>query len=231
MEIFMFEGFGLQQILSEQYGMEMLQESLLVQSITHKSYANENGTKDNERLEYLGDAILNTIVSIELFYRYPEKSEGQLSKMRAHLINEKSLHQKALDLKINEEIRLGKGEMKSFASENARLLASAFEALCAAIYLDLGFVVLTQFIRQVFEEDIVKIQNFEMHDQDYKTQFQEVIQKKHQTTPSYQMKQIEGGQFEVDLFVLGELFTQGHGKNRKMAEQDAAKKALMKVGL
>lgn len=205
------------------------QHALFQQAMTHKSYANENSVQDNERLEFLGDALVNTIISLELYQRYPSKSEGQLSKMRAHLINEKSLATRALDLQLNEQLKLGKGEHKSLGAENPRLLASVFEALVAAIYLDSGMDALGEFVRQLFHEDLMKIENFEKFDMDFKSQFQEFIQKKYQTTPVYHLIKNEKDFSEVEVQVQGASYAIGVGKNRKMAEQDAAKKALMKA--
>ncbi len=211
------------------FKFEIKQPELFQQAMTHKSFANENSVQDNERLEFLGDALVNTIISLELYRLYPAKSEGQLSKMRAHLINEKSLAERALVLRLNEKLRLGKGELKSLGAENSRLLASVFEALIAAIYLDSGMNSLMEFVQELFHEDLLKIANFEKFDLDFKTQFQEVIQKKHQTTPHYKLVKGEKDFSEVEVLVQGISYASGVGKNRKLAEQDAAKNALMKV--
>jgi len=221
----------LETLMSEAYQIGIIQKDLLSQAMTHKSYANEKSVLDNERLEFLGDSLVNMAISFELFQTYPDKSEGELSKMRAHLINEKSLCERAILLKLDQQIRLGVGELKSLGAKNPRLLASTFEALLAVVYLDQGFEVLKKFILDIFQEDIQKIQQFEKFDLDFKTQFQETVQKKYQTTPVYQIRKTASDQTEVEVFVQGESQAIGVGKNRKQAEQDAAKNALQKVGL
>ena len=215
--------------LLNNFGVNFKNEELLHQAMTHKSYANENAVLHNERLEFLGDSLVNMIISTELYQRYPMKTEGELSKMRAYLIDEPSLHGKAILLGLNQYLRLGRGEIKSSSSENPRLLASAFEALVASIYLDQGQEVLEKMVKSIFREDFEFVQNFEKIDKDFKTQFQEVVQKKYQMTPVYKILRSDVDGTEVEVFVLGNSVAHGTGKNRKQAEQNAAEKAMKKV--
>lgn len=223
--------FQIEQDLFNYGGVRFEKPELLIQALTHKSYAHENSVDHNERLEFLGDILVNMFVSVELFRRYPEKSEGELSKMRSHLVDEQSLSQKAILLGLNQQIRLGRGEIKSSSFENPRLLASVFEALLAAIYLDQGLSACEKFLSHLFSEDLQMIQDFEKIDKDYKTQFQEMIQKKYQTTPMYKIIHSDSEGTEVEIYVQGQLIGLGQGKNRKQAEQNAAEKAMKKVKL
>ncbi len=219
----------LQKELEKSDGIKLNQLDLLRQALTHKSYAHENSVLDNERLEFLGDALVNMIISVELFRRYPEKTEGELSKMRAFLVDEPSLHQMARRLDLGSQIRLGRGELKASSSENPRLLASTFEAVLAAVYLDQGLSTCEKLVRRLFSEELNQVQNFKKLDKDFKTQFQEVIQKKYQTTPVYKVICSDAEGTEVEVSVQGRPLAQGLGKNRKQAEQNAAELAMKKV--
>lgn len=211
---------------------------LLEEALTHRSYINElkaKGGRDNERLEFLGDAILALIISQYLTATFPNDSEGELSKKKARLVSEVSLAKAARELNLGRFLRLGRGEERTQGREKNSLLANALEALIAAVYLDGGLEAAQALARRtlsgVFQE--LKEVNGVDYTQDYKTQYQEWCQKHFDALPRY-VTVCESGPdhqktFEVQLVIKGEVTGVGTGRTKKEAEQMAAKRALDQV--
>ncbi len=204
---------------------------LLEESLRHSSYVNEQpdtDLRDNERLEYLGDAVLNLVVGDLLIQRYPDCKEGDLSRMRANLVNESQLATIARTINLGVYLQLGKGELQSAGQEKNSILAGAFEALMAAIYQDGGFEAVYHFIDRRFSALIDSMQTT-VANHDYKSQIQELVQVSHQKMPVYTVIHESGPDhdktFRVQL-TLQDLQTEGVGKSKKMAEQDAARNAF-----
>jgi len=204
--------------------------SLLETALRHSSFVNENsnmGLQDNERLEFLGDAILNSIVSRLLMDHYPHLSEGELSRLRSNLVNKARLARIARKLDLGAFLVLGKGELQTMGRRKESILADAFEALVAAIYLDGGFDRAFDIIGGLF----IPLLAPDMPEKhfDYKTRLQEQVQAIRQTSPEYTVIGETGPDhdktFEVEVTVTG-IRTRGTGSSKKAAEQEAAKRAL-----
>lgn len=213
---------------------------LLELALTHKSFANEQSggassvQTDNERLEFLGDAVLDLALSDILMNRFADNTEGALSKKRASLVNEDSLARLAAELKLEESIRLGKGEAKSGGLQKPRILASTLEALLGAVYTDGGFEAAKLAVAKLFESRLIEISGTEGDfSSDFKTRLQERVQESFKNTPTYHVETESGPDhdkiFEISVKVDGEVLATGTGKSKKAAEQDAAKKALEKM--
>ncbi len=203
----------------------------LVESLRHSSFVNENlelDIQDNERLEFLGDAVLNLVVGHMLMYRYPELKEGDLSKMRANLVNESQLASIAGKMNLGSYLQLGKGEILTKGWEKPSILADTFEAVIAAVYMDSGFDAAFRIIdchfSSLLDSVVMSTENY-----DYKSQVQELVQMKHRKMPVYAVVHESGPDhdktFRVRLTV-GEIQAEGKGKSKKAAEQDAARKGL-----
>lgn len=206
---------------------------LLQTAMTHSSYGNENNlspTENNERLEFLGDSILNLIVSEYLYRKYSDYPEGELTKIRAKVVCESSLSYGAKSIGIGKSILLGKGEEITGGRERESILADATEALIGALYLDSDLKNTRKILLDKFEEDIVKAVAKGNLFTDYKTELQERLQKNPNVKVEYIVSKEEGPDhnkmFYMDLYVEGEKISTGMGKNKKEAEQMAAKKAL-----
>jgi ribonuclease-3 len=206
---------------------------LMEQALTHKSYAFENGKGlflHNEKLEFLGDAVLDLILSDFLMEKFPGDDEGNLSKKRASLVNETVLARIAQDLNLSESIRLGKGEILSQGNRKPRLLASVYEAVLGAIFLDGGFEEVRRVGRGHFESLVSQLPPGQDFEQDYKTRFQELVQAELKAGPIYEVIATSGPshspQFQVSVSLSGKVISQGLGKSKKHAEQEAAKLAL-----
>ena len=230
---------------SQIQGMERLQEVIgyvfieqhnLKEALTHSSYANEHrykGIKDNERLEFLGDAILDLIISEYLFKKCETMPEGDLSKIRASIVCEGSLAEVAKILELGSYLLLGKGEAMTGGKTRASLLADAFEALTGAIFLDGGFDKAKAFLEATLIKEVEKLGPLEELYKDYKTLLQERIQKKSNNPLVYEVTGEDGPDHDKNFYVevyhdticLG----RGVGKSKKEAEQDAAKKALYTI--
>jgi ribonuclease III len=210
---------------------EFKDKNLLQEALRHSSYVNEIADphlRDNERLEFLGDAVLNLIVSHILMRCYPDLKEGDLSKSRAHLVNEFQLAKTARSVNLSAYILLGKGELQTRGREKNSILADTFEALTAAIYLDGGFQEAYKIIEKEFQPLIDQL-NALATNYDYKSQLQERVQVGHGMIPDYRIIREDGPDhdktFWVTLKVI-DIESEGHGKSKKAAEQDAARKAL-----
>jgi ribonuclease-3 len=206
-------------------------KDLLLEALRHSSYVNEladQNLTDNERLEFLGDAVLNLIVGHILMHRYPDVKEGELSKWRANLVNESQLAKMAGSFELGAYILLGKGEIQTQGREKNSILANTYEALVAAVYLDGGFDAAFRFIETNFLPLIDHLQSA-VDNYDYKSQLQEMVQVCHGAMPDYQIVREDGPDhdktFWVALNVL-DIETQGCGKNKKAAEQEAARRAM-----
>ncbi len=209
-------------------------EELLEQALTHKSFINESGRKHlphNEKLEFLGDAVLDLVLSEFLMEVFPNDDEGDLSKKRASLVNETVLAQIAFGLDLSNQLRLGKGEILSNGKEKPRLLASAFEALLGAVFLDGGFESVRSVVRESYQALVSQMNPTESFELDYKTRLQETSQAEVKETPGYEVTGEVGPshnpQFEVTLTLQGQVISKGLGRSKKIAEQDAARRALV----
>ena len=210
---------------------EFIDKNLLQEALRHSSFVNELGEpqlRDNERLEFLGDAVLNLVVGHILMRRYPDLKEGDLSRSRANLVNESQLAKMAQSFELGLYIQLGKGEIQTHGRKKNSILADAFEALMASIYLDGGFDAAYKIIETNFQPLIEHLHDA-ANNYDYKSQLQEKVQVEHGSMPDYSIMREEGPDhdktFWVGLKVL-DIETRGSGKSKKAAEQDAARLAL-----
>ncbi len=206
-----------------------------MEALTHKSYVNErrdSAGKHNERLEFLGDAVLSLIMSDYLARRYPELSEGALSKLKAKLVSEVSLANAARKLDLGARLKLGRGEELSNGRDKASLLADALEAIIAAVYLDGGFEASRNFTIEVLTDELRHIDALQEKpgEDDYKTRFQEWCQKRYELLPRYVIVRETGPDhqklFEVEVQVNDKVLGVGRGRSKKEAEQEAAQRAL-----
>ena len=210
---------------------EFSNQDLLRKALRHSSYVNEladPNLQDNERLEFLGDAVVNLIVGHILMRRYPDVKEGELSRMRANLVNESQLAKMARSFELGVYIQLGKGEIQTLGREKNSILADTYEALVAAVYLDGGFDAAFRFIETNFLPLMDRLDST-ANNYDYKSQLQEMVQIGHGAMPNYKIIRENGPDhdktFLIELKVL-DIETQGTGKNKKAAEQEAARKAM-----
>jgi ribonuclease-3 len=220
----------------EKIGYHFKNSRLLEQAFTHRSYLNEHrepGREHNERLEFLGDAVLELVVTEFLFAKYPEKDEGELTAVRAALVNTVSISAAAVALDMNDHLLLSRGESRDVGRARGIILANAFEALIGAIYLDAGYEPAAKFIgAQLFHkaDEIVARKLW----QDAKSRFQEISQEKLGTTPSYQVIAQSGPdhdkRFVVGAFIADTRIAQGDGRSKQEAEQAAAESALVAKG-
>ena len=208
-------------------------KKLLHEALSHSSYANERKrTRSNERLEFLGDSVLSIIVAKHLFTHYTHLPEGELTKLRASLVCEKSLHEFACDFGLGEFLLLGKGEELTGGRERPSIIADAFEALLAAIYLDGGMEQARKFVLQFIPEHLNPKQAKGLND--YKTTLQEIIQQNKEEKIEYVPIEETGPDhdktFVVEVHLNSNVIGTGRGKSKKQAEQFAAKEALELMG-
>lgn len=213
-------------------GYEFKQGGLLVQALTHSSYANEKRMKrlsDNERLEFLGDAVLEIVSSEHLYQSYPDMPEGELTKLRASLVCEPTLAECARQLHLGDYLLLGRGEDHTGGRERKSILSDALEAVIGAIYLDGGFANAKEFILGHILKDIMHKRLFF----DSKTILQELVQGKNMGEIRYQLTGERGPDhnklFSVELSIKGRKVSSGEGHTKKDAEQNAAYCALMQL--
>ncbi len=210
--------------------------TLLETAFTHRSYLNENrapGREHNERLEFLGDAVLELVVTEFLFAKYPDKPEGDLTAYRAALVNTVSISDAATKLDMNEYLLLSRGESRDTGRARAIILANAFEALIGALYLDQGYLNAKDFIgKQLFHktDEVVEKRLW----QDAKSKLQEIAQEKAGVTPTYELAGQTGPDhdkhFTIAVLIASERAALGEGRSKQEAEQDAAQKALAAKG-
>ena len=215
------------QILQKELGYSFKDPSLLMRCLTHVSYDRDKSNGHNEVLEFLGDAVLDLVISDLLFRRFPGKNEGDLSRMRAGLVNSAALAKKAAAIHLGDRLRLGKGEERSGGRSKPSILAGAFEALIGGIYRDGGYNTALRVIERYFAFDITEKK---LGQQDYKTRLQEISQMLFRSPPSYRLV-LESGpdhdkRFVTEITVGGKVLGRGEGKSKKQSEQDAAEKAL-----
>jgi ribonuclease-3 len=206
--------------------------NLLMSAITHRSYLNEHREatwEHNERLEFLGDAVLELIVTDYLFKKYPQKPEGELTAVRAALVNTVSLSESAEKLGLNDYLLMSKGEAKDVGRARQYILANAFEACLGAIYLDQGYDSATEFVAQQLFAKTDEIVTKRLW-QDPKSRFQELSQEHESVTPTYQTMSQEGPDhdriFTVGVFLRKEQVAEGKGRSKQEAEQKAAEAAI-----
>lgn len=203
--------------------------SLLDEALTHRSY----GADNNERLEFLGDGILNFVIADQLFKAYPEVQEGDLSRLRATLVNKESLAEIANHLKLGDVIQLGSGELKSGGFRRPSILADAVESIFGAVYCDGGFEPCRALIIRLYSERLASKTDLQSL-KDPKTQLQELVQSRRFALPEYQVTRITG-QAHAQMFHVNcsvqemHIEVSGEGKSRRKAEQVAAEKAIIQV--
>jgi len=201
-------------------------KDLIIEALTHKSYKK---VFNNERLEYLGDAVLNLIVGEFLFNKFPGSNEGELSKIRASLVNEKGFTKLALAINLGDYIYLSDAEDRNQGRKKASILSDAFEAIMGAIYIESGLVVLKPMILKLLDENYEEINLNELFS-DYKTALQEVTQAKFGAIPVYKLESAIGPdhekEFELSLWINDKHYATSKGKSKKLAQQSAAKIVL-----
>ena len=213
-------------------GYQFSQQELLEQALTHRSFSHD---VNNERLEFLGDSILNLIISNHIYRRFTESDEGDLSRIRASLVKQETLAWIALEINLGDHIHLGGGELKSGGFRRASILSDALEALIGAVYLDSDYqqteTVVLDWYRELLE-NLDESANL----RDPKTQLQEYLQARRKPLPNYKVEQTTGKSHD-QVFTVGcrisdpDMQSNGQGSSRKKAEQQAARKILDKLGL
>ncbi|MBU3964505.1 ribonuclease III [Patescibacteria group bacterium] len=218
--------------LEKKLNISFKDKGLLAQAFCHRSYLNENpdfGTGHNERLEFLGDAVLELAVSERIFLDYPNEGEGVLTSWRAALVNSKSLSKLARELDFNDFLLLSKGERKERGRARQEILANTFEAFTGALYLDQGYKICKNFIE---EHLIVKLPSILANHEfvDHKSRFQEMAQEKEKITPHYEVLKEWGPDhsknFIAGIFLGEKLIAQGEGMSKQEAEENAASEGL-----
>jgi len=220
--------------LEEKLNISFKDKNLLAQAFCHRSYLNENpgfGTGHNERLEFLGDAVLELIVSERLFLDHPDEGEGSLTSWRAALVNSKSLSKTARELDFDDFLLLSRGERKEKGKARQEILANTFEAFVGALYLDRGYKICKKFIEAHLTAKLPSI--LENHEfVDCKSRFQEIAQEKEKVTPRYEVLKEWGPDhaknFVAGIFLGEKLVAQGEGLSKQEAEEAAAREGLKK---
>ena len=215
--------------IEKEIGYTFKQKELLKKALTHTSYAYEKGVESNEKLEFLGDSILEFLSSKYLYNNYPKLKEGEMTKVRATVVCEKSLYKIAKKHNFSDFLYLGKSEKMTGGSERPAILADSVEAVIAAIYLDGGLEKAEMFIIENIKNDIA-IATTHVGDKDYKTVLQEKLQEHGDIKILYEITKEEGPdhdkRFEAQVSVNGKVLAKGKGKSKKEAHMQAAKKAL-----
>lgn len=218
-----------QEDIQARLGYRFRRPELFDQALTHRSF----GASNNERLEFLGDGILNCIVGLMLYERFPELREGQLSRLRANLVNQQPLFEIARELDLGWHLRLGEGEQKSGGASRPSILADGLESILGAVLLDGGFDAARELVGRLFASRLDEIDP-EAQGKDAKTQLQEWLQSRRRGLPSYNLIEVSGQahaqsfRVECRIDVLG-LRSTGEGRSRKAAEQAAAASALRQL--
>ena len=215
--------------LQKNFSYEFKDISLLKQALTHRSVSKNN----NERLEFLGDSVLGCVISEELYIRYPLIDEGQLSRLRSHLVRGQTLANLAKTLNISESLTLGQGELKSGGFRRESILADAFEAILGAIFLDSDYLIVKRIILELFDE-LLNQAKPEDSLKDFKTQLQELLQKKGYSLPSYELIQTKGKDHNAIFYVSCtvtelNLKSEKNAKSIKRAEQACAQSILEEI--
>lgn len=215
----------LNQRLQQALGYAFTRPDLLTQALTHRSY----GATNNERLEFLGDSVLNCTVARALYDAFPDLPEGSLSRLRANLVRQETLAEIAVTLKLGDSLRLGEGELKSGGFRRPSILADALESLFGAVFLDAGFDAAERVVRGLFDPLVAQIDP-KASGKDPKTQLQEILQSRRLPLPDYRLVDTQGEahdqSFTVECVLAKPvLSTRGVGKSRRAAEQEAARQA------
>ena len=215
--------------LEECLGYQFKEKNLIIEALTHKSFKKPY---NNERLEFLGDAVLNLIVGEYLYDKFPRSNEGELSKIRASLVNEKGFTLLANKIDLGNYIYLSGAEERNQGRNKASILSDAFEAIMGAIYIESGIDTLKPIILKLLEESYDKINLDELFS-DYKTALQEITQARFASTPVYKMEKSFGPdhkkEFEVSIWIDDKEYGRAIGKSKKLAQQKVAKIALDKL--
>jgi len=218
--------------LEKKFGLRFKNKDFLIQAFCHRSYLNENPDfylSNNERLEFLGDAVLELIVTEYLYQKYPKKSEGELTNWRAALVNAKVLGELAKDLDFSNFLLLSRGETKELGKARQYILANTFEALIGAIYLDPGLDVCQKFIKKYLITKLPEIIKKGLF-KDAKSRFQEEAQERVGITPAYKVLEEWGPDharhFIIGVFLNNTLVAKGEGSSKQEAEEEAAKSGL-----
>jgi ribonuclease-3 len=221
--------------LEKNLNIQFKDYSLLVRALTHRSYLNEHPEEvleDNERLEFLGDAVLDFIVGAYLYHRFPEMDEGELTSLRAALVRAKTLANFSRQLEIGRFLKLGYGEAENGGRERTPLLCASFEAVIGAIYLDQGLPAVQPLVEQLIGPALTEIMAASLH-KDAKSEFQVWAQAKHNITPHYEVVGTSGPdhakQFTVQVRLENAIWGEGTGRSKQVAAQAAAKLAMAKV--
>ncbi len=219
-------------VLEKKLKIKFKNKDFLVQAFTHRSYLNENpkfGLSHNERLEFLGDAVLELVVTDDLFKSYPRKPEGELTNWRASLVNAKMLSRIAGDLEFNNFLLLSRGEAKETGKARQYILANTLEAFIGGLYLDQGYKICQKFVKKYLIKELPQIIEKRLF-KDAKSLFQEEAQEKAGVTPVYKVLKEWGPDhakhFVIGVFLKDELEAEGDGSSKQEAEETAAKKAL-----
>ena len=221
--------------LENDLGYQFKDIGLLREALQHSSYVNEQSDpslEDNERLEFLGDAVLDLVITHILMNHFPQTREGDLSRMRATIVNEPQLAAVAQSLNLGDHLLLGRGETLAHGQEKRSILADALEAVIAAVYLDGGLQAAFEVIKRQFSRIIPRVPEM-LAAEDFKSRLQELVQVRFKTVPHYEVVAESGPDhdkiFEVRLSIGTFLVTHGTGKSKKVAEQAAARVALQKL--
>ena len=218
--------------LEKKLGITFKNKDILIQSFVHRSYLNENpeiGLEQNERLEFLGDAVLELVITEHLYKEYPQKAEGELTNWRAALVNAKMLALVAEELGFNEFLLLSRGEAKELGKARQYILANTFEAFIGAVFLDSGYPAAEKFIKKYLFEKLPHIIKNRLY-KDAKSHFQEEAQERVGITPAYEVIKEFGPdhkkKFTVGVFLDKDLVAEGQGYSKQEAEEEAARAAL-----
>lgn len=216
-----------EELLEKKIDIQFKNKALLIEALTHKSFAMEQGLPCNERLEFLGDSVFNTVIATFLFSRYPDVDEGRLSKLKSQLVSRASLLAWGRELKIGAFLKLSESEEMGGGRERESLTANVMEAIVGAIFLDQGFETAQKFILSYYEKKKRIVET------DYKSKLQELIQKKYKIPPAYSVVGETGPGhdkiFTMEVAIKEKVLGQGEGRSKKEAEQKAAHTALKKI--
>jgi ribonuclease-3 len=218
-------------IFAKRVGLPITNLLLLSRALTHRSYLNEHpeALEDNERLEFLGDAVLDFLVGAWLYNHYPEMSEGQLTRLRSALVRTEQLAAFAREIDLGAAMRLGRGEGRAGGRQREALLCGTFEAVIGALYLDSGLAAVSEFMRPRLEAAAIQILA-KRKDQDPKSQLQELVQSRGFLPPQYRTVSTSGPEhekiFEVEVLVNGQVYGHGVGHSKRAAAKVAAREAL-----
>jgi ribonuclease III len=232
------------QLSQSQLSHQFQKPELLLQALTHSSFFNERQTKkeefraDNERLEFLGDAVIGLVIAQSLMEQFPKASEGKLSRWRSSLVSRKTLAEIALSLGMNDWLLLGRGERQTGGAVKVSILAGVFEAVVGAFYLDAGLEKIGHFLKQAYQPWLIALTELKDSEArklfDMKTHLQEKTQEIYRSVPAYQLVESWGPEhektFKVEIQIVGKHVAFGEGRSKKEAEQKAAQLALEILG-